>query len=123
MKTKINAKKGSAAAAAFRPCCPCPTPLTLQTLPALQFAQGGKEPYTYGRECDLWSAGVILFILLGGYPPFYDDSEPRLFRKIREGKYDMNDPVWKEVSAEAKDLISKLLTVDAAQRLTVEQVL
>lgn len=43
--------------------------------------QGG--PARYGPECDLWSAGVILFILLGGYPPFYDESEPRLFEKIR----------------------------------------
>lgn len=79
-------------------------------------------PYTYGKECDLWSTGIILFILLGGYPPFYDESEPRLFRKIREGKYDMNDPVWKDVSSEAKDLIAKLLTVDASKRLTAEQV-
>ena len=43
--------------------------------------QGG--PARYGPECDLWSAGIILFILLGGYPPFYDESEPRLFEKIR----------------------------------------
>ena len=43
--------------------------------------QGG--PARYGPECDQWSAGIILFILLGGYPPFYDESEPRLFEKIR----------------------------------------
>jgi len=90
---------------------------------APEVIKGGKEPYTYGKECDLWSAGIILFILLGGYPPFYDSSEPRLFRKIREGKYDMNDPVWKEVSPEAKDLIAALLCVDPAKRLTVDQVL
>ena len=52
---------------------PCP--------PITHHAQGG--PARYGPECDLWSAGVILFILLGGYPPFYDESEPRLFEKIR----------------------------------------
>lgn len=45
------------------------------------YLQGG--PTHYGPECDLWSAGVILFILLGGYPPFYDESEPKLFEKIR----------------------------------------
>lgn len=45
------------------------------------YSQGG--PTHYGPECDLWSAGVILFILLGGYPPFYDESEPKLFEKIR----------------------------------------
>lgn len=78
--------------------------------------------YTYGRECDLWSCGVILFILLGGYPPFYDDSEPNLFRKIRKGEYDMDDPVWNDVSESAKDMISKLLVVDPAKRLTIEGV-
>ena len=85
--------------------------------------QGGSQPYTYGKECDLWSCGVILFILLGGYPPFYDESEPRLFRKIRQGKPDMNDPVWEEVSKDAKDLIANLLVVDPTKRLTIEQVL
>jgi calcium/calmodulin-dependent protein kinase I len=90
---------------------------------APEVIKGGNTPYTYGKECDLWSCGVILFILLGGYPPFYDESEPRLFRKIREGIPDMNDPVWDEVSKEAKDLIMKLLDVDPPSRLTVEGVL
>lgn len=90
---------------------------------APEVIKGGSTPYTYGKECDLWSCGVILFILLGGYPPFYDDSEPRLFRKIRQGKPDMDDPVWDEVSTEAKDLIMKLLVVDPEKRLTVEGVL
>jgi len=90
---------------------------------APEVIKGGSQPYTYGRECDLWSCGIILFILLGGYPPFYDDSEPKLFRKIREGKYDMDDPVWKVISPEAKDLIAKLLCVDPEKRYTVDQVL
>jgi serine/threonine protein kinase len=90
---------------------------------APEVIKGGSTPYTYGKDCDLWSCGVILFILLGGYPPFYDESEPRLFRKIRDGKPDMNDPVWGEVSEEAKDLISKLLVVNPGDRLTVEGVL
>lgn len=90
---------------------------------APEVIKGGNTPYTYGKECDLWSCGVILFILLGGYPPFYDESEPRLFRKIREGVPDMNDPVWDEVSKEAKDLIMKLLDVDPKSRVTVEGVL
>eukprot|EP00890_Picochlorum_soloecismus_P002934 jgi/Picsp_1/3641/NSC_06478-R1_calcium calmodulin-dependent protein len=90
---------------------------------APEVIKGGNQPYTYGKECDLWSCGVILFILLGGYPPFYDESEPRLFRKIRQGNPDMNDPVWEEVSKDAKDLIAKLLVVDPTKRLTIEQVL
>lgn len=56
-------------------------PLTPPLPPPLM--QGG--PARYGPECDLWSIGIILFILLGGYPPFYDESEPRLFEKIRWG--------------------------------------
>lgn len=90
---------------------------------APEIIQGGKAVYTYGKECDLWSCGVILFILLGGYPPFYDESEPRLFQKIRKGVYSFNDPVWKPVSESAKDLIRKLLEVDASRRLTVQDVL
>ena len=73
------------------PCCVCSTAAPGDTTAALLpnawrlllllLLQGG--PARYGPECDLWSAGVILFILLGGYPPFYDESEPRLFDKIR----------------------------------------
>jgi serine/threonine protein kinase len=90
---------------------------------APEVIRGGSTPYTYGTECDLWSCGIILFILLAGYPPFYDDSEPRLFRKIRAGKYNMQDPVWDLVSDEAKDLITKLLEVEPEKRLNVTQVL
>lgn len=77
----------------------------------------------YGPACDLWSCGVILFMLLGGYPPFWDDSHPMLLRKIAVGAFRYSDPVWKSVSWQAKDLISRLLVVDPAKRLTVEQVL
>lgn len=61
-----------------------PTPhLTLTpSRPTYRRPQGGRDT-KYGPACDLWSMGVILFILLGGYPPFYDESEPRLFDKIR----------------------------------------
>lgn len=90
---------------------------------APEIIRGGSTPYTYDSQCDLWSCGIILFILLGGYPPFYDDSEPKLFRKIRAGKYNMDDPVWDIVSDDAKDLIAKLLTVSPEERLTVDGVL
>jgi serine/threonine protein kinase len=57
----------------------------------------------------MWSVGVIIYILLCGYPPFYADNAPALFKKIMEVKYDFDDPSWENVSAEAKDLIGHLL--------------
>jgi len=90
---------------------------------APEVIRGGSTPYTYTKKCDLWSCGIILFILLGGYPPFYDESEPKLFRKIRGGKYNMQDPVWDLMSDESKDLIAKLLEVDPEKRLNISQVL
>lgn len=49
-------------------------------------------------QVDMWSAGVVLFILLGGYPPFWSESEPALFDQIRRGRYSFDDPVWDVVS-------------------------
>lgn len=89
---------------------------------APEVIKGGQNPYTYGPECDIWSCGIILFILLGGYPPFYDESEPRLFAKIRKGKFDFNDSAWTHVGDSAKDLIKKLLVVDPSKRLTIDQI-
>ena len=76
----------------------------------------------YGPACDLWSCGVILFMLLGGYPPFWNERQPLLLSAIIRGTFSFSDKVWKTVSREAKDLISKLLVVDPAKRLTPEQV-
>jgi calcium/calmodulin-dependent protein kinase I len=77
----------------------------------------------YDPKVDMWSAGVIMFILLGGYPPFYDEHEPRLFQKIRRGLFSFDDPVWNDVSGTAKDLIKKLLVVAPAERLSAAQAL
>ncbi|EFN53546.1 hypothetical protein CHLNCDRAFT_136678 [Chlorella variabilis] len=103
-----------------------PEIIKASTAPRRAQAFTGAAPHAvslYGPECDLWSAGVILFILLGGYPPFYDESEPKLFEKIRKGRFDFNDDVWGAVSGEAKDMIRQLLLVDPAQRLTLDGVL
>jgi serine/threonine protein kinase len=77
----------------------------------------------YGRPADMWSFGVILYILLGGYPPFHDENQTRLFKKIKNADYVFHTEYWGEISEEAKDLIRRLLTVDMHQRLTVEQAL
>lgn len=71
----------------------------------------------------MWSVGVILYILLCGFPPFYDDNNKKLFKLIVHAKYSFPDPYWTDISAEAKDLISKLLIVDPAKRLTAAEAL
>jgi len=75
----------------------------------------------YDNSVDMWSVGVIIYILLCGYPPFYADNAPALFKKIMEVKYDFEDPAWDNVSQEAKDLISHLLVKDPSKRYTAKQ--
>jgi len=75
----------------------------------------------YDNSVDMWSVGVIIYILLCGYPPFYADNAPALFKKIMEVKYDFDDPSWENVSQEAKDLISHLLVKDPSQRYSAKQ--
>ena len=81
----------------------------------------GNDPY--GSPCDMWSAGVILYILLCGVPPFDDESEAVLYNLIAKGDYSLDDPVWAIVSDDAKDFIAKLLCVDPSRRLTADQAL
>jgi serine/threonine protein kinase len=77
----------------------------------------------YGKEVDIWSVGVILYILLCGFPPFYDDNNKKLFSLIINATYTFPDPYWTEVSADAKDLVNKLLVVDPKKRLTAAEIL
>ncbi|KAI9347388.1 kinase-like domain-containing protein, partial [Obelidium mucronatum] len=77
----------------------------------------------YGKEVDLWSIGVITYILLVGYPPFYDQNNAVLFRQIMSGKYEFDRPWWDNISEDAKDFIRKLLVLDPRARLTARQAL
>jgi calcium/calmodulin-dependent protein kinase I len=79
------------------------------------------EQKGYGKEVDLWSIGVILYILLCGFPPFYDDNNSLLFMAIKKGDYSFPSPYWDKVSKPAIDLIQNLLQVDPAKRLTIEE--
>jgi serine/threonine protein kinase len=77
----------------------------------------------YGKEVDIWSIGVITYILLCGYPPFHHDNQGVLFRLIKAGRFEFDSPYWDDVSAEAKDLISKMLVLKPAERWTARQLL
>mmetsp|Transcript_1949 Transcript_1949/g.3411 ORF Transcript_1949/g.3411 Transcript_1949/m.3411 type:complete len:375 (-) Transcript_1949:269-1393(-) len=90
---------------------------------APEILQVGTTVEEYTPAVDMWSVGVILFILLSGYSPFDDDNDAALFANIKEGRYDIDDPVWDVVSDSAKDLVAKLLTVDAGARLSARQAL
>jgi len=79
-----------------------------------------KRQYNY--MCDLWSAGVILYIMLSGYPPFYGEDDPEVFEKIAAMDYDFDDEIWEQVSGEAKDLIKRLLT-DVSRRISCREAL
>lgn len=77
----------------------------------------------YGPPCDVWSMGVILYTMLVGYPPFYHQQVPKLFKQIRAGDYEFHKDQWKDISSQAKDLVSKMLVVDPKKRLTCDEVL
>lgn len=77
----------------------------------------------YDDKVDLWAFGVIMYVLLCGYPPFHDENQARMFEKIKAGKFQFDEPYWSNVSEMAKDLIRKLLVVDPTKRLSIEEVL
>jgi len=102
------------------------------------FMDDSERDLAYDKRCDLWSLGIIMYILLCGYPPFSGNCGARcgwnqgeacnacqelLFHSIQDGHFDFPEAEWKDISAEAKDLISKLLVKDARQRLSAEMVL
>ena len=80
-----------------------------------------KEPY--GKPADVWACGVILYILLVGYPPFWDEDQQRLYAQIKAAAYEYPSPEWDTVSKEAKDLIDCMLSVDQKKRVNALEAL
>jgi calcium/calmodulin-dependent protein kinase I len=77
----------------------------------------------YGLEVDVWSLGVILYILLCGYPPFNFRNHAQLVNQIKAARYDFDPEGWADISDSAKDLIRRILVVDPKQRYTTQQIL
>lgn len=77
----------------------------------------------YGKEVDIWSIGVITYILLCGYPPFYDENDSELFRQILRAEYEFDSPYWDEISDSAKQFIRLLMCKDPKKRLTCQEAL
>ncbi len=81
------------------------------------------EQEKYNHTCDYWSIGIVMYILLCGFPPFYDEDSNVLFEKIKKGKFDFPSPAWDNISNEAKEIIAQLLKVDPEERLTPGELL
>ena len=80
-----------------------------------------KKPY--GKSADVWSIGVISYILLCGYPPFYDDNDASLFSQILSGELIFDSPYWDQISNDAKKFVKQLMCIDVEKRLSCEEAL
>jgi len=79
--------------------------------------------HPHDESVDMWSVGIVLFVLLVGYPPFMDDNQKILFRKIRLGDFKYLEEDWMDISPGARDLIDAFLTVDPLNRITASEAL
>ena len=95
--------------------------------PGVKMTQKYGTPYyiapevlkrSYDHKCDLWSCGVILYILLCGYPPFNGQTDKKIIEAVLLGDYTLDEPEWQSVSDQAKDLVSKLLKNNPEQRIS-----
>merc|ERR1712038_494606 len=84
-------------------------------------------PERYDKSCDIWSLGVIMYILLCGFPPFYSNHglaiSPGMKQRIRSGRYEFPNPEWAQVSKDAKDLIKGMLKTNPQERLAIDDVI
>ena len=103
--------------------CLKPNSLTTQCGTPSYVAPEIVEGLPYDERVDMWSLGVLVYILLGGYQPFDEENQDDLFRVIRKGKYEFHDEYWGQVSSEAKDLIKSMLTVEPKRRASAKQAL
>ena len=76
---------------------------------------------SYNEKCDLWSCGVILYILLCGYPPFNGANDKQIIEAVLKGKFTLDEPEWDDVSDDAKDLVKRLLTLDPDRRISASE--
>mmetsp|Transcript_129 Transcript_129/g.187 ORF Transcript_129/g.187 Transcript_129/m.187 type:complete len:182 (+) Transcript_129:790-1335(+) len=77
----------------------------------------------YGTKVDMWSLGVIIYMLLGGYPPFMDNNQNDLFYKIKRAEFQFDDRYWAGISNEAKEIISNLICIHPEKRMSASEVL
>lgn len=105
----------------FVECCGTPNFIAPEIL---QFGVFKTLPHGYDEKCDMWSIGVLVYILLCGYPPFYDKKRNNLFKKICQGKFYFHQgTVWDHISDEAKDFVMRLMVLDPKKRSSAEQAL
>merc|ERR1719162_2403518 len=77
----------------------------------------------YNESCDIWSVGVMTYILLCGYPPFYGDKDSDILKMVKKGDYEFVSPDWDNISAQAKDMIGQMFQKKPSRRPTAEQLL
>merc|ERR1712151_1036176 len=75
----------------------------------------------YNEKCDIWSCGVILYIMISGYPPFYGDKDEDILRRVVKGYFDFPDQEWDCHPEDVKEFIGCMLTLDPAKRLSADR--